>query len=782
MASDMTAMDREFDMLVNEINCYEKGQLQSLLQSAMASLEALEIEKRRVDKLLPELQAKQKHHNMEQHTLMNNSVATTSEINNELSTLREHTGQLCAILEPQTEKLSSLQSEIEYLKILLRVETISNQAKQEKDGNIDALVELAEINSSLPKLFGVETSLNLKLRTLITDRLNYLAHAFQIYHTKELEAILDDLQWPLSLNESRLTLEADKCSKFSATFKRLVQLQMSLESVAIGDSSTSTMELWAMNCLTKPIVRRFHYHFDTSKKTNDITKPEWFFTYITEALNGHYEFIQGYVAPVLNSFSTPKQPLDAMTKFIQALLEPVQLKVTTLLPLIVENKHLLCHAIDEIVAFENTLRVEFGYQPGKRSNVSGILDICSQSPKIFNLWMEIDRDYAQAFITNSLQSNTAWDCIVDDDNKVTNAAYAIASCFTMLIDRFQPLSEAPHRYEYVVQVVKPFLRHCYTLIAAFAKTQRTWNRYGAAINSASYIALVLEEWDNLAVFVELLQMAKAAKIQKPLRLPILLKAEKAQEVKNTLLGPASLIVPTAALSAAFSAGSNMWHALHHNKNHVGTKEDVHQNDEELVLEGSMFESEIAFFKKLVYALEADMLNASVTAVLEQWEHYASSPIWSMPSTHDWIIPEVSSELGNGLALAQKHLTQAKQALSDTHFQTFWQRLAKELDGFLLNAILSHKIISGGGREQLQIDVHCLVDIFRCHTKKPLAYLRGICDACTVLKMENKKAATLTSALDVGHKNIDAMEQLTTMLVASQILALRPSQVLGLLRA
>ncbi|OQR84488.1 RAD50-interacting protein 1-like [Achlya hypogyna] len=807
--AEIGAMERlqECEDRLEAMHAYKASEVNALLASAKDAMAGLLAQKLEIERALPGLAEKEEHHNAQQHAQMHNAAKEAEDLEVAIKDLHTYTGELCALIAPQTNHLWRLQRQVEYLKVLIQVETISERAKQEAKGNIDSLLELAAINATLPKLFGLEASLQLKLRTLITDRMSHLTHEYQKYHTQLLTAILVELDWPRQLSEAERVAMAPTCERFATTFTRLVQLQLSLTSVAVGDSAASTPDLWAMECLLKPVVRRFQYHFDTNKKTNDITKPEWFFTFVLEILQGHYDFIQQLVAPALAVASSDvRPPLDAMTMFIRGLLLPVRHKVSDILPLLLESaksKPLLCHAIDEIVAFEKTLREDYGYvavPPAqfKRSSVPTVLDLCAQSTRAFGLWTAMDRDYAQTFVATFLQGDTAWDEVLDggDDLRVTNAAYAVASCLDALKQRFQALSDPGHRYGYVQQVLKPFLQHCYTLFAAFAKAQKLpatdTSRFCAALNSCHFVRLLLQEYDEMAVFVELLQMAKAAKIQQPvLRLPRvldpLLHKDKAHGVKGALLGPASLIVPTAALSAAFSVGSSVWQAFHASERKLSTSTEADATDdtpeEELVLEGSMFENEITRFSRLVQALQADLLNASVTPILGRWDkHYNSSPMWIAANSVERHVPEVSSELSEGLALVHTYLMQARRELGQSLLQTYWKQLATELDGYLLGSILSHKTISIAGRAQLTVDVQALVGLFRSCTPKPHAYLRGICDACAVLSMDSKKAAVLKAALSDAGDKVDGMEQLSTMLEASQIHALRPSQTLLLLRA
>ncbi|RHY34571.1 hypothetical protein DYB32_000845 [Aphanomyces invadans] len=94
--------------------------------------------------------------------------------------------------------------------------------------------------------------------------------------------------------------------------------------------------------------------------------------------------------------------------------------------------------------------------------------------------------------------------------------------------------------------------------------------YGAAINTAWFVQQLLKELDETKVFVELLPIAKVT-LHQPSSVPLklkqkvvglsktvlnpLLQTQEAKNVTHALLGQGSLVLPTAAFSAAYSVGS-----------------------------------------------------------------------------------------------------------------------------------------------------------------------------------------------------------------------------------
>lgn len=50
-----------------------------------------------------------------------------------------------------------------------------------------------------------------------------------------------------------------------------------------------------------PLVKRFQYHFFTEQKTNDVSKPEWFFTQILNWITANIDFIGAILQQVFKN-------------------------------------------------------------------------------------------------------------------------------------------------------------------------------------------------------------------------------------------------------------------------------------------------------------------------------------------------------------------------------------------------------------------------------------------------------------------------------------------------
>jgi hypothetical protein len=60
-------------------------------------------------------------------------------------------------------------------------------------------------------------------------------------------------------------------------------------------SCTSSDPLYPLVTLIQPITQRFQFHFESSRPTNRIDKPEWFFTHILNIIHEHNDFMEGVV-------------------------------------------------------------------------------------------------------------------------------------------------------------------------------------------------------------------------------------------------------------------------------------------------------------------------------------------------------------------------------------------------------------------------------------------------------------------------------------------------------
>lgn len=135
---------------------------------------------------------------------------------------------------------------------------------------------------------------------------------------------------------------------------------------------------------------RFRFHFETSKPTNRIDKPEWYLTHVKNTISTHMPFLMTTVQPILLLLESDKDdsPVKVSVKdqFIRGLLQDVTRKLQHTLPQLLNYPNWLSHTIHQVMEFDKKLRDEFAYdQYTALSNV--ILD----NPTWFKAWFDAEK-------------------------------------------------------------------------------------------------------------------------------------------------------------------------------------------------------------------------------------------------------------------------------------------------------------------------------------------------------------------------------------------------------
>ncbi|RLO02840.1 hypothetical protein DYB28_012087, partial [Aphanomyces astaci] len=324
----MTTQLRACEEKLSSIQDYKENELTDLYRLAEEAINAMKAEQDAIEAALPQLADKERHGAMERLSRIDLMESNAKSVQDKLTQLHAHTGELCDLLEPQTTRLKHLETQIQYFQLLLEVETLSARAKPSagSNGDIDALVALAALNQSLSTHFGMDVSFQLNLR-VCRQRMAFLAVELQAFHTNALDASVDALRWPQVIADTDLASKAVEV--FRDKFTALVQVQLAVASVTPEGVES------------EPLVRRFHFHFDTHVKTNDVSKPEWYLTHVIEVLRGHILFLESVVRPALarglveSSTATRSNNTDGVALFIHGLLQPVCAKLKQSLPILV---------------------------------------------------------------------------------------------------------------------------------------------------------------------------------------------------------------------------------------------------------------------------------------------------------------------------------------------------------------------------------------------------------------------------------------------------------------
>ena len=283
--------------------------------------------------------------------------------------------------------------------------------------------------------------------------------------------------------------------------------------------------------------------------------------------------------------------------------------------IVLQHPALLCHTLDEILLFEQTIDEDIGYgswASTDRRAYPRCIDVFTSNNDVLFAWTSADVEYAHRMLSSILDvkspndecgygfshenKDSVWQLEADvyghversaperNTELIAPAALQFVALIDFLSQRFALMETEEHRYLYVMQVHLPLLRRfgqvcdargrrlirTVTKKAADANILLVWGELFVVANALQHVAHTLAEWEQSSVFLELsrkiarsettraqvLQMHMAYSKQLFVRASAaVLATEEATAVRQALSGPGAMIGPTAALSAAYSVGS-----------------------------------------------------------------------------------------------------------------------------------------------------------------------------------------------------------------------------------
>lgn len=110
------------------------------------------------------------------------------------------------------------------------------------------------------------------------------------------------LKWPLRVDYAAATTAQRRA--FERAYTEMLYLQS--EGDRLGLHANRSVEpawasgegLYPLQALAKPIALRFRYHFQGTRNTNRVDKPEWGFANIIDSVHEHQSFISDYLQPL----------------------------------------------------------------------------------------------------------------------------------------------------------------------------------------------------------------------------------------------------------------------------------------------------------------------------------------------------------------------------------------------------------------------------------------------------------------------------------------------------
>ncbi|PSR80710.1 hypothetical protein PHLCEN_2v6626 [Hermanssonia centrifuga] len=458
--------------------------------------------------------------------------------------------------------------------------------------------------------------------------------------------------------------------------------------------------LYPLQALVQSISLRFKYHFEGTRQTNRLDKPEWYFTHVLNASHEHRAFMENIVQRLLSS--TEYRHIIAWREFTYLLLPLLHRKLRRTVPALVPHPPILAHTIYQALSFDSALKEEGfeirgtsataskgkdGKQEEKEQKWEGVSEVILGRREWFEAWMEGERVFAMDQYMEIISAQDAWliiddtgdddESVIDRELKPTNSARRVKALVEQVTDRYSPLPQFVHRTRFMIVVQLPLLESYHARISssldAFETLSSTFMRAvpGAlgsdparpgdpkrltsgvdgvqrlckALVSAKYLAAAMEAWGEDLFFLELW----------------------------------SEINRKAALRSRAEAAVSL-------PDPKGAEDDVP--------EGTIFEELVVQYGKLVGRAEEMIVHtvcseveSSLRAHLISGNSTQSTPASNVDGDHDIGLPPT---LLGPIALLSSHLTYLQSSLPQATVTTLYRRIASHLATHILQRAIMYR--------------------------------------------------------------------------------------------
>merc|ERR1719494_336477 len=500
---------------------------------------------------------------------------------------------------------------------------------------------------------------------------DYLVEAL----SRELQDLLTSMKYPFPSGISAPSIKKEDTKlRFQDAIAMIAKLK------PIMEASPNKHSLLA-ELLAKPMKKRFQFHFYGERHTNNIEKPEWFFTQVVNWIRDHTMFIDEYVDAVLLQCDLPV----IKNEWCQVLVNLCEQKVHATVSEILSDEVLLAHLIDEAILFEKELEDVYDYEDKARSCVRVLF-----ADEVLSHWLALERNFATESMSQILQHDEAWqpkydDVSCSDEFKVPRCIEEFMLLLAVMSDRHRSLADASVQLQFV-HLQKGILHDFITQlkeVAADEVIRPEKQCHCSILNGTFYIINVLQEWQNDMFYVRLHEK----------------QVQSSTEDGNT------------------SVDSNT----------IGSD----SNDPD----ASMFSDILISLKRFADAMIEHIVEYVKVGLREKLNHYRNDRWHALPPLKDYIQPVLLSSACGMMMYIKDHLLLLENMLCGAAFTPLWQKMATMIDEYVFIEIPHECHFNEGGAAQLQFDMKkYLFVLFGDYTRRPEAYFRLMSESCTLLNV------------------------------------------------
>lgn len=415
---------------------------------------------------------------LERHSLADELASLSQDLVSSLSDVNR-SPTLLEDIETLHRNLKELKSVKEYVQIIEHALNLSELAVQQISASSsvsnDSVTQFRTLRAFVANVSdmcsGIQSEKN-------GGRLGLVAFLERLQETtwSRMKAILSNallsaaekLKWPMTVRYTSVPPE-DRAA-FETSFCNLLELQNIGQSFPNNDTKARSEKdgLYPLEALVQPLSLRFKYHFEGDRQTNQLHRPEWYFTHVLNAVNDHQNFMESIIQGLLSS--TKYQSFNAWHEFTLLLFPLLSRKLRRAVPSILSHPSLLAHTIYQALSFDAALAEE-GFtitdtsarDAFESSKWPGVADVILGKKEWFEAWIDGEKKFAEDQYHEIISTPDAWQIAEDEVEKqaseirTTNSARRISALVEQVTDRYSPLPDFTQRTRFLISVQLPIL-------------------------------------------------------------------------------------------------------------------------------------------------------------------------------------------------------------------------------------------------------------------------------------------------------------------------------------
>ncbi|KAF9523602.1 TIP-1 family-domain-containing protein [Crepidotus variabilis] len=282
--------------------------------------------------------------------------------------------------------------------------------------------------------------------------------------------------WPSPVNYAPQEVERRKA--FETSFYKLLRLQKMAQDMRVKSPTNEKEGLYPIQALMQPVALRFKYHFDGSRQTNKLEKPEWYFANIQNVSHENLHFMNDIVQRLLEQ--SEFKHFSAWHEFTYLLLPLLSRKIRRSMPQLLERPSLLAHTVYEALAFDAAM-LEEGFslegtsaaKDGEDVQWEGIADVILGNADWFEFWLDAEKRFVDDQYNELLGADDAWLVSEEVDTEDTSrdlrptvSARRMKSLIEQVTDRYSPLPRPVQKAHFLITVQLPLLESYHERISS----------------------------------------------------------------------------------------------------------------------------------------------------------------------------------------------------------------------------------------------------------------------------------------------------------------------------